>query len=142
MAGRNNPIAGFSGSGIPPLLPPWRPVIPSSPPPSYSLLPSTEGAYSSSNSQGDYDPAMRTSATPKSPPDYLSSVKRKPVLVYIQSFMGNETSFQSFPPIYTTCYPSLWKIWTGVLTQKDIQSSRLGTKSRLRQKDYQGGSRN
>lgn len=97
MAGRNNPIAGFPGSGVPPPLPPRRPIIPSSPPPSYSLLPSTEDSHSYPDSQGDYDPTIQTSVTLKSASDSVPSGKRKLLLVYIHGFMGNETSFQSFP---------------------------------------------
>jgi len=65
-------------------------------PPSYSLLPSTEGLYLHPHPQTDYDTAIKTSATLKSPPDSVPSGKLKLLLVYINGFMGNETSFQSF----------------------------------------------
>jgi len=97
MADKNNYIADFPAPGVPPPLPPRELVIPSSPPPSYSLLPSAEDSYSGSYSQGDYDPAIQTPAPLKSPPDSIPRGKRKLLLVYIHGFMGNETSFQSFP---------------------------------------------
>ncbi|CUS11122.1 unnamed protein product, partial [Tuber aestivum] len=40
---------------------------------------------------------MQASTTSKSAPDSLSRGKRKLLLIYIHGFMGNETSFQSFP---------------------------------------------
>jgi len=98
MADRNNHIAYFPDPGVPPPLPPRELVIPSSsPPPSYSLLPSTENFYSDSYRQGDYAPAIQPPEALKPPPDSIPRGKRKLLLVYIHGFMGNETSFQSFP---------------------------------------------
>ncbi|RPA92383.1 hypothetical protein L873DRAFT_1794290 [Choiromyces venosus 120613-1] len=94
----NNPIAELPGSDIPPPLPPREPIIPPPPPPpSYSLMPSTENSYSYPRSEGNYNPPMQTSSTSKPLSDSIPCGKRKLLLIYIHGFMGNETSFQSFP---------------------------------------------
>lgn len=79
-------------SPIPPPLPPRE----GEPPPAYSLLNEGERNLNPSDQWQSGDP--RSSSTQSLvPPEAEKNGRRTLLLIYIHGFMGNETSFQSFP---------------------------------------------
>lgn len=83
----------------PPPLPPRNPSAPllDVPPPPYNELPPTYHSQPVTSSWAEQDP--RSSSTQSLVPQdsNSNSNKRRLLLIYIHGFMGNETSFQSFP---------------------------------------------